>query len=146
MGICLPVIFVVYQWSPDRVWQTKRSPASRSYLKSDMETLSVLLALCEGNPPSSHKGPDMWYFCYGFPELLNKPLICQRFDSMWRHGTELIHIMGQSPGAHFANDFSIVVQIRWNFHSALIQVAVKWSLWNFARGTTAVLSWHVQIL
>ena len=43
---------------------------------------------------------------------------------------------------HFTNDFSIV--IRWKFHSALIRVVVKWLLWNFAQGTTAVLSWHVQ--
>ena len=45
-------------------------------------------------------------------------------------------------GAHFTNDF--IIQIRWKFHSALIQVLVKWLLWNFARDITAVLSWHVQ--
>ena len=27
----------------------------------------------------------------------------------------------------------IVIQIRWKFHSALIQVPVKWSLYNFVR-------------
>ena len=37
-------------------------------------------------------------------------------------------------------DFSIVIQIRWKFHSALIQVVVKWSLWNFAHGTTVVVT------
>ena len=30
------------------------------------------------------------------------------------------------------------------FFSALIDVLVKWSLWNFAHGMTAMLSWHVQ--
>ena len=41
-------------------------------------------------------------------------------------------------------DFSIAIQIQWKFHSALTQAVVKWSLWKFAYGTTAVLSWHVQ--
>ena len=36
------------------------------------------------------------------------------------------------------------IHIRWKFHSAPIQVVVKWSLWNFAHGMTAVLSWHVH--
>ena len=48
------------------------------------------------------------------------------------------------PGAHFTNDFSIVIHIWRKFHSALIQVIVKWSLRNLAHGTTAVLSWHVK--
>ena len=30
----------------------------------------------------------------------------------------------QSPGAHFMNDFAIIIQIRWKFHSAFIQVAI----------------------
>ena len=47
-------------------------------------------------------------------------------------------------GAHFPNEFSIVIQIRWKFHSTLFEVVVKWSLWHFAHGTIAVLSWHVQ--
>ena len=34
--------------------------------------------------------------------------------------------------------FFIVIQIRWKLLSALIQVVVKWLLWNFAQGTTAV--------
>ena len=49
-----------------------------------------------------------------------------------------------SPGAHFTNDFSIVIQILWKFHSALIQLAVNSSLWNFAQGTIAVLPWYMQ--
>ena len=48
------------------------------------------------------------------------------------------------PGTHFANDFSIAIQIRWKFHSALIQVVVMGSLQNFAHGMTALLSWHVH--
>ena len=48
------------------------------------------------------------------------------------------------PGHHFMNNFSIVILIQWKFNSALIQVVTKWSLWNFANGMTAVLSWHVQ--
>ena len=49
-----------------------------------------------------------------------------------------------SSGAHFKNDFSILIQIRWKFHSALIQVIVKWMLWNFAHDMTVVLLCHVQ--
>ena len=50
-------------------------------------------------------------------------------------------------GAHPMNDFfSVVNQIRWKFHSALIQVILKWPLWSFAQDMTAVLSWHVQYL
>ena len=40
--------------------------------------------------------------------------------------------------------FSMVTQIRWKFNFALIQIARKWSLWNFARGTTTVLSRNAQ--
>ena len=49
-----------------------------------------------------------------------------------------------APGAHFIYDFSIVIKMGWKFHTALIQVVVKWSLRYFAHGTTALLSWHVQ--
>ena len=42
---------------------------------------------------------------------------------------------------HFTNDFFGLIQIRWKFHSAPIQVILKWSLWNFAHGTTVQLSW-----
>ena len=48
------------------------------------------------------------------------------------------------PGDHFMNAFSIVIQIRWKFDPALIQVVNKRSLCNFAHGTTSVLPWHVQ--
>ena len=34
--------------------------------------------------------------------------------------------------------------IWWKFHSALIQVVVRWSLWNSVHDMTALLSWHVQ--
>ena len=47
-------------------------------------------------------------------------------------------------GAHFTNNFSILIQIRWKIHSAPIQVVIKWLLRNFAHGTAAVLSWHAQ--
>ena len=44
----------------------------------------------------------------------------------------------------FHERFSIVVQIRCKIHSPLIEVVVKWSLWNFAHDTTAVLLWDEQ--
>ena len=37
-----------------------------------------------------------------------------------------------------------VIQIRWKFNFALIQVVNQWLLWNFAHGMTALLLWHVQ--
>ena len=39
---------------------------------------------------------------------------------------------------------SIVIHNRWNVYCALIHVVVMWSLRQYAYGTTAVLSWHVQ--
>ena len=48
------------------------------------------------------------------------------------------------PGAHFINYFTVVIQILWKFHSAAIKIVMKWSLWNFSLGMTAVLSWHVK--
>ena len=49
-----------------------------------------------------------------------------------------------TPWAHFRKDISIVIQIQWKFHFALIQVVRKWMLWNFAHDMTALLTWHVQ--
>ena len=46
--------------------------------------------------------------------------------------------------ALFTNGFSIAIQIRWKFRCTLISILIQWSLRNFAHGTTAVLSWHVQ--
>ena len=37
-----------------------------------------------------------------------------------------------------------VPQIRRKFHPAFIQVVIRWLIWIFAHGSTAVLSWHVQ--
>ena len=39
---------------------------------------------------------------------------------------------------------SIVIQIWWKFYSTLIQLVMKWSLWNFENVMLAVLSCHVQ--
>ena len=57
---------------------------------------------------------------------------------------EILSHIRWGPGDHFTIYFSIVIQIRWKFHSALIQVIVKWWLWNIAHSTTTVLSCHVQ--
>ena len=47
-------------------------------------------------------------------------------------------------GSRFTNGFSIAIQIRWKFRFTLTSILIQWSLQNFAHGTTAVLSWHVQ--
>ena len=44
----------------------------------------------------------------------------------------------------FHERFLIVVQIEWKFHSVLIQIRMKRSLWTFLHVTTSVLSWLVQ--
>ena len=49
------------------------------------------------------------------------------------------HLTVSHSGTLFTNKFSSY----WKVYSALIQVFAKWSLWNFAHSTTAVLSWHV---
>ena len=55
-----------------------------------------------------------------------------------------IHIVYHNgPGAHFTNDFSITIQIRWKFHLALIQLLMTISQQNLAHATTAQLSCHV---
>ena len=48
------------------------------------------------------------------------------------------------PGANFTHDFSMVIQIQWKFYPTPMKVVTEWSLWNFANGTTAVLSSHVK--
>ena len=61
---------------------------------------SMLLVLCEGNPPMTSEAWTKW------PMFYSK----------------------MRPGAHFTNNFFIMNQIPWKLHSALIQVIVKWSL------------------
>ena len=46
-------------------------------------------------------------------------------------------------GAHFTNDFSIKIQIRWKFHLVLIQLLMTISQQNLAHATKAQLSCHV---
>ena len=48
-------------------------------------------------------------------------------------------------GAHFMNNFSIIVHSQWKLQSDPIQVVMLWWLWNFAHGITAVLLSHMQI-
>ena len=50
------------------------------------------------------------------------------------------------PGPCFTNSFAIAIQIRWKFGVALPSILIQWSLPNFALGTTAQLSLHVQNL
>ena len=62
---------------------------------------------------------------------------------IWAEPMAIGSFLEAGPGANFMHYFSIIIQIWRKLHSALIQDVVKWSLWNFAHGTTAVLSWHV---
>ena len=40
------------------------------------------------------------------------------FNQIWNFLE--ISSMGMAPGAHFTNNFSILIQIRWKFHYAVI--------------------------
>ena len=68
-------------------------------------------------------------FWVTIPQILNwlEWTMCYFYNT---HGTKLI------PGANFTNTISIMIQIWWKIHSALIKGVFKWSLWNFAPGTT----------
>ena len=48
------------------------------------------------------------------------------------------------PGPRFPKGFSIAIQIRWKLCFTLTSILIRWSLQNFAHGTTTLLSWHVQ--
>ena len=48
------------------------------------------------------------------------------------------------PGAHFMNDFAIVIQILWKTGFSVTPLYGVISLQNFTHGTTAQLSCHVQ--
>ena len=88
---------------------------------------------------STHKGPVTQKI---FP-IDDVIMVCQMPP---RHSPRCAVIYDMYPlrtGADFTNDFSIVIEIRWKIHLALIQTVVRWSLWSFAHNTTAVLSWHV---
>ena len=50
----------------------------------------------------------------------------------------------ETSGTHLVKDISLIIQIRWKFHFALIQVVGKRSLSNFAYDMTAVMPLHVQ--
>ena len=52
--------------------------------------------------------------------------------------------MWMSSWDHFTYNFSITIQMWWKFHCTLMHILTKWSLQNFAHGTTAVLWWHVH--
>ena len=52
----------------------------------------------------------------------------------------------KSNRAHFTKDFTIVIQIWWNFHFALIQILIQGSPQTLAHDTATMLcNVHVQI-
>ena len=61
----------------------------------------------------------------------------------WKKNGPFKKMLPCCSGSHLTNDFSIVIQFRWEFHSALIQFTVKMIVKN-AHGSTAVLSCHLQ--
>ena len=64
--------------------------------------------------------------------------------TFWRQWSGVGPYQTQGPGSmnlcswSAFHDFSVVIQIRWKFHAVHIRDLVKWSLWNFAHGTTFV--------
>ena len=55
-----------------------------------------------------------------------------------------VHADIPSPGAHFTNDLSIVIQIQWKIGFGITPLWGIILLQNFAHAMTAKLSWHVQ--
>ena len=92
------------------------------------------------------------HICVTLAQWVNQFYICyqQAFYTVGVRQTSMgmqlscVFYYSPRPGAYFANDVSIVIQIQWKYNSSLTHVLVKWSLWNFAHGTTAVLSCYVQ--
>ena len=58
------------------------------------------------------------------------------YHTLLRHCNVIVSY--QASGSHSTNDFSIVIQIRWKFHSTLIHAVIKWSLYNLVHGTVAM--------
>ena len=100
------------------------------------------------------------YFAVSLKILLNKEWSCVTSlrhqmtlkpiieNDLFKHYNIQQHQYWKTPymlsPAYYMNDFSSVIQIRRKFYATPIQVSLQWSLWNYAHGTTAVLSWYVQ--
>ena len=77
--------------------------------------------------------------------IIMKP--CQRYNGFifipmlkkWRY-----HHLDIRPGAHFTNDFSIVIKIRWEIVYVAIYFLAITSLQRFAHATTAQLLCHAK--
>ena len=67
-------------------WSSRHSSLENPWCRYGMETLSALLALCEGNPPVTGGFPSQTdqYCEVGLNELLDKLWNCRRFQTSWR--------------------------------------------------------------
>ena len=61
--------------------------------------------------------------------LLRQSIQCRCWNSP--NAVNIWLLLARS-GAHFMNDFSIIIQSRWTFHSGRIELISKWSLYHFA--------------
>ena len=69
----------------------------------------------------------------------------QCVKGLWQHHIVILLYSNTGARAHFADDFSITIQMWWEFHFALIQISKNPLLQIFAHATTAKLLHHVQI-
>ena len=101
-----------------------------------IETFSALLTLCAGNSPAipaqrpvTRSSILSLIYAWIYRWVNNRKagdLRCKR-----AHYDVIVVFQGR---------FSIIIHIRWKFHSALIHVVVTWSLWHYAHGMTALLA------
>ena len=82
-----------------------------------------------------------------YPKILIWPIKIDTWHTAIQYNT-ILHTtrwwQRQNIGQGRMSDFSIVIQIRWKIHSALIQVVVKRSQWNFKHSTTAIRLDHMR--
>ena len=128
-------------------------PSTRLFVKQFMRA----------NGKGNNKGPHHWSFVRGnhrwpVDSPHKRPVMRKKVPMRWRHhvvkhvvcvnySCNLLFEIDERQNQHrgpLYERFSPVIQIWWKFHSPLTQFVVKWSLWNLALGTKAVLSWHVQ--
>ena len=100
------------------------------------------------------KASDAELWCFFFYLRLNKRLSKQWwawwFDMLWRplwrhrNGNPIVYMSENRQGAHFTNNFSILIQIWWKLGFSVNPIYSIISLHNVAYITTAQRSWHVR--
>ena len=114
-----------------------------TWWRHQIETFSALLALCAGNSPATGEFPAQRPVTRSSILSLIYAWI-YRWVNNRKAGDLRCHRAHYDVTVVFQGRFSIVIHIRWKFHSALIHVVMTWSLWNYANGMTALLARQIR--